>query len=89
MPPHNSKHMLIKFATNLNTMNKVKANYAWSSSSRSINCAIRGTPRSYDRRLQQSIFEPNFLVPSIMFEYLRVTLDKEESSISSCGYSVL
>ena len=42
-----------------------------------------------DRRLQQSIFQPNFLVPSIMFEYLRVTLDKEESSISSCGYSVL
>ena len=42
-----------------------------------------------DRRLQQSIFEPNFSVPSIMFEYLRVTLDKEESSISSCGYSVL
>ena len=41
-----------------------------------------------DRRLQQSIFEPNFLVPSIKFEYLRVTLDKEESSISSCGYSV-
>ena len=28
-----------------------------------------------DRRLQQSIFEPNFSVPSIMFEYLRVTLD--------------
>ena len=48
MPPHNSKHMLITFATNLDTMfNKVKANYASSSSSRSINCAIRGTPRSY------------------------------------------
>ena len=29
-----------------------------------------------DRRLQQSIFEPNFSVPSMMFEYLWATLDK-------------
>ena len=30
-----------------------------------------------DCRLQQSIFEPNFSVPSMMFEYLWATLDKK------------
>ena len=42
-----------------------------------------------DRRFLRSIFEPNFSVPSMMFEYFRATLDKKESSISSCGYNVL
>ena len=39
-----------------------------------------------DRRLQQSIFEPNFSVPSMMFEYLWATLDKKVlEEIHHCG----